>query len=285
MRRRRRATRGWWHGRAVMAAMVMAAAAGLTACGGDDGPASAPAAEAEGSRLGGEQAEAGGHDIGGVRTPPGLVVAVLNDAGVAGAAGRLAGDLMAAGYQLSDPAGSNATRAGDAAQTEVLYRAGYEQEAHALAMHLGAPSGAVRALGDDAPGPVGGAQLVVVVGLDLATVPHEDPGPAPEPEPEAEGDTCREVVHTNGSVAGPAGERFVIRPGAGVTCAEAVEVASTYFDDLPAEAYQGSGAFAEVGQWECGQNPPGEREATGRVGSCRHADGRTFELWLDEAAV
>ena len=64
---------------------------------------------------------------------------VLNDSGIAGAAGSYSDALAAAGYQLTNPDGANADAEGDAATTIVYFAPGFEAEAAAVAAAIGAP--------------------------------------------------------------------------------------------------------------------------------------------------
>jgi LytR cell envelope-related transcriptional attenuator len=104
--------------------------------------------------------------------PPGEVpTIVLNDSGLAGAAGTYSDILAAAGYQLTNPDGANADAEGDAAATVVYFAPGFEAEAAAVAAAIGAPDTVVpTALPTTPPGPIAGASVVVVLGTDLASV-------------------------------------------------------------------------------------------------------------------
>jgi hypothetical protein len=62
------------------------------------------------------------------------------------------------------------------------------------------------------------------------------------------------------------------RNGARVSCQEALRVVNRYFH-LPASAYQGSGAYAEVRGWMCGSTSGGEYKKTGHAGDCRRRGG------------
>lgn len=106
-------------------------------------------------------------DEGTARLSPSEVrVVVLNDSGVSGACARHSNVLLTEGYDVL-PCG-NATEPGDASSTRVLYVPGYEAEAAELADRLSAPANGVRVLTPPHPGDVSGADLVVVLGFDLA---------------------------------------------------------------------------------------------------------------------
>jgi len=104
--------------------------------------------------------------------PPGEVpTIVLNDSGVDGAAGRYSDVLAAEGYQLTNPDGATADTEGDAAVTVVYFAPGFEAEAAAVATAIGAPETVVPTdLPTTPPGPIAGASVVVVIGIDLANV-------------------------------------------------------------------------------------------------------------------
>jgi hypothetical protein len=96
---------------------------------------------------------------------------VLNDSGVAGAAGKYSDALAAAGYQLTNPDGANADTEGDAAVTAIYFAPGFEVEAAEVAAVIGAPDTVVpAAMPTTPPGPIAGASVVVVLGIDLANV-------------------------------------------------------------------------------------------------------------------
>ncbi len=106
-----------------------------------------------------------------VRPPAEVPAVVLNDSGVAGAAGKYSDALAAFGYVLTDPDGDNADTAGDAAVTLIYFAPGFDAEAAAVAVAIGAPETVVpAALPTTPPGPITGASVVVVVGLDMANL-------------------------------------------------------------------------------------------------------------------
>ena len=105
-----------------------------------------------------------------LRPPAEVPTIVLNDSGIAGAAGTYSDALASVGYQLTNPDGANADTAGDAAATIVHFAPGFEAEAAAVAVAIGAPDIAPTALPETPPGPIAGASVVVVIGTDLASV-------------------------------------------------------------------------------------------------------------------
>jgi hypothetical protein len=105
-----------------------------------------------------------------LRPPAEVPTIVLNDSGIAGAAGAYSDVLASLGYTLTNPDGANADAPGDAAATVVYFAPGFEAEAAAAAVAVGAPDTAVAALPATPPGPIAGASVVVVVGTDLASV-------------------------------------------------------------------------------------------------------------------
>jgi hypothetical protein len=107
----------------------------------------------------------------GVRPPSEVSVIVLNGSGLAGAAGRWSDGIAAYGYQMLPPDNAN----GRVEITQVQHQAGFEAEAAALVESLGSPPGvSPQPLGGEPPGPIANAQIVVVVGPDVA---QGDPPP------------------------------------------------------------------------------------------------------------
>jgi LytR cell envelope-related transcriptional attenuator len=106
-----------------------------------------------------------------LRAPADVPTIVLNDSGIAGAAGAYSNVLKSLGYQLTNPDGANADAAGDAAATVVYFAPGFEGEAIAVVTAIGAPDTvAPAALPTTPPGPIAGASVVVVIGTDLGSV-------------------------------------------------------------------------------------------------------------------
>jgi hypothetical protein len=112
-----------------------------------------------------------------VRAPGDVPTIVLNDSGVAGAAGTYSDALAAAGYQLTNPDGANADAEGDAAATVIYFAPGFEAEAAAVGAVIGVPDTIKPTeLPTTPPGPIAGASVIVVLGTDLANVPPPAPG-------------------------------------------------------------------------------------------------------------
>jgi hypothetical protein len=104
------------------------------------------------------------------RPPAEVPTIVLNDSGIAGAAGNYSAVLEAAGYQLTSPEGANADAPDDAPTTIIYFAPGFEAEAAAVAAAIGAPAIVPSPLPTTPPGPIASASVVVVVGIDLAGV-------------------------------------------------------------------------------------------------------------------
>jgi hypothetical protein len=102
----------------------------------------------------------------GTTHPPNEVkLLVLNGAGVVGAAGRATDTLSAAGFAPLEPADAPAR----VEATAVYATAGYEADAAAVAAALGAPPTSVAAVPDPPPADLQGANVLVVLGPDVAT--------------------------------------------------------------------------------------------------------------------
>jgi hypothetical protein len=99
-----------------------------------------------------------------VRPPAEVIVRVLNAAGVGGAAGEWSDALTRAGYQIAEAA--NAPESRDA--TAVLFAAGYDREAAQLAEQIRSPADQVAPIGEPPAVDPGGAQLVILLGTDIA---------------------------------------------------------------------------------------------------------------------
>jgi hypothetical protein len=102
-----------------------------------------------------------------VKTPAEVNVIVLNGTSVSGAAGKYSTAIGSAGYQMLEP--------GDASTkipvTAVFFTEGFEREAAAVALAAGAPATVTpAALPAPPPGEVGAANVVVVIGADLASL-------------------------------------------------------------------------------------------------------------------
>ena len=101
-----------------------------------------------------------------VRQPAEVVVRVANVSRVQGAASARTEQLTAAGYQAVEP--TNGPEGQQLDTTQVLFVDGFEGEARALAEQLGAPADGVAAMPAQPPVDPGGAQVVVLLGTDLA---------------------------------------------------------------------------------------------------------------------
>ena len=93
-----------------------------------------------------------------------VTVLVANASGVSGAAGTQRDLLAGAGYLTVEP--TNAPENLDA--TQVLAVAGYEADAAALASQIAAPPESVQPMPEPPPVDPAGAQIVVLLGTDLA---------------------------------------------------------------------------------------------------------------------
>ncbi len=90
---------------------------------------------------------------------------VLNGTSVNGAAKKYSDALAALGYQMSEPTtGDTKTPT-----TIVYYAVGYEKEAATMAAALGLPATAAQPLPTTPPGDIGTANLVVLIGDDIAS--------------------------------------------------------------------------------------------------------------------
>ena len=107
-----------------------------------------------------------------VRAPAEVPTIVLNDSGVGGAAGKYSTALAALGYNLTNPTGANEKDSSTNSDVTVIYFAeGFEAEAAAVAVAIGAPETVVPApMPPEEPGPIAGASVVVVIGLDMANL-------------------------------------------------------------------------------------------------------------------
>jgi LytR cell envelope-related transcriptional attenuator len=98
------------------------------------------------------------------KEPPDLTVRVANAAGVNGAAAKWTNDIAAAGYKTIDATNAQPNRD----TTAVLFQPGFDREAAALASAIGAPSDGVVAFTEPPQVDPGVANLVVLLGTDLA---------------------------------------------------------------------------------------------------------------------
>ncbi|HEX7276711.1 MAG TPA: LytR C-terminal domain-containing protein [Acidimicrobiales bacterium] len=98
------------------------------------------------------------------RTPSEVSVLVANGTGIRGLGGQTADALKAIGYNTLTAV--DATKALDA--TSVQYAEGYEPEARAIGVTLGLPAAAVQPLNSPAVPDTQGANVIVLLGADLA---------------------------------------------------------------------------------------------------------------------
>jgi hypothetical protein len=113
-----------------------------------------------------------------VRSPAEVTVIVLNGTSVSGAAGKYSTAIGSAGYQMLE-AGDSSTKI---PVTQVFFTAGFEREAAAVALAAGAPATVTpAALPTPPPGEVGAANVVVVVGADLASLTPTTAAPGSTP--------------------------------------------------------------------------------------------------------
>lgn len=97
-----------------------------------------------------------------LRDPAEIQVVVANAAGVAGAAGRIADVLEGGGYTILDTKNANAST------DTVFYTGELKAEAELLAAVLGLDATAVDEMPDPPPIDVGDADILVVIGPNLA---------------------------------------------------------------------------------------------------------------------
>jgi LytR cell envelope-related transcriptional attenuator len=101
-----------------------------------------------------------------IRQPGEVMVRVFNTTAVNGAARAWTDQIQRAGYQIIEPAQAQGIAARDT--TAVLFTPGFDREAGNLATQIGAPPGEVAQLPDPPPADPGGAQVVVLLGADIA---------------------------------------------------------------------------------------------------------------------
>ena len=102
-----------------------------------------------------------------VRSPAEVTVIVLNGTAptVNGAAGKYSTAIGSAGYQMLEPGDAPAK----GPVTQIFFTEGFDQEAAAVALAAGAPATIIPApMPTPPPGEVGAANVVVVIGNDLA---------------------------------------------------------------------------------------------------------------------
>ena len=97
--------------------------------------------------------------------PPAAVrVLVANGTSTSGAAGKLATKLRADGYDTLSPTDTTSP----ANASAVYYVPGYQSDADALASASGLASSAVQPISSSVPVTVGSAEVVVIIGPDIA---------------------------------------------------------------------------------------------------------------------
>jgi hypothetical protein len=114
--------------------------------------------------AGGDTTEAPGTTAPPARAPAEVIVIVANASGVQGAAAEQTEAIQGGGYQVA--AAANAPDAVEA--TQVMPVPGFEAEAAVLAADIGAAEGAVVPLPDPPPVDLAGANILVLLGPDLA---------------------------------------------------------------------------------------------------------------------
>jgi hypothetical protein len=95
-----------------------------------------------------------------------VIVIVANASGVSRAASTQTERLQQASYQVATP--GNAPEGMELTNTEILPTAGFEQEAARLATELGLPADAVKPMTDPPPVDLAGANILVLLGTDIA---------------------------------------------------------------------------------------------------------------------
>lgn len=113
--------------------------------------------------LGGDGS--GGRERAAAIDPADVTVAVLNGTSVDGLAGRVAADVVSAGFERGAVTG---TKPGFA-KTTVLYADGQKAAAQKVARKLGVDAGLVEAIDGDSRRRAGGADVVVIAGEDRAS--------------------------------------------------------------------------------------------------------------------
>lgn len=142
-----------------------------------DTPSSADAGTGAGTVTAGDTTAVPGGGGGGddpttteatARPPAEVAVLVANASGVAGAAGELTQRLAQAEYR-TEPETNAPDQAGQPLETtQVLFIEGSEAEATDLAAAMGAPPDGVAPMPDPPPIELGDAQILILLGLDLA---------------------------------------------------------------------------------------------------------------------
>jgi hypothetical protein len=122
-------------------------------------------ADGSGTTAAGESPAASDTTAPAPRPPGEVIVIVANASGVQGAAAAQTEAIQGGGYQVAP-----AANAPDQVEsTQVLPTAGFEAEAAALAAAIGAGEGAVQPLPEPPPVDLAGANILVLLGPDLAS--------------------------------------------------------------------------------------------------------------------
>lgn len=101
-----------------------------------------------------------------LRPPAEVSVRVLNASGVGGAAGDWSSALAADGYQMIEAGNAPET---NREATAVLFAPGFDREAGMVAQAMGAPADGVAAIGEPPTAEANGANIVVLLGTDIAS--------------------------------------------------------------------------------------------------------------------
>lgn len=101
----------------------------------------------------------------GTHSPASVKVLVANGTTTKGIAGKLATKLNGAGYNTLSPTDTNVP----AHASAVYYLTGYQGDAQAVAAAAGLGAGVTQAMSSAVPVAVGSADVVVVIGPDLAS--------------------------------------------------------------------------------------------------------------------
>jgi LytR cell envelope-related transcriptional attenuator len=111
----------------------------------------------------------------GAKSPAEVTVIVLNGTSVNGAAGKYSTAIQSAGYQMLVAA----TATTKTPVTQVFFTPGFEREAAAVALAAAAPATVTpTAMPTPPPGEVGTANVVIVIGDDLASLTPTTAAPA-----------------------------------------------------------------------------------------------------------
>jgi hypothetical protein len=102
-----------------------------------------------------------------VRPPAEVTVIVLNGTSTSGVAGKYSDAVGSAGYQMLEPGNASS----QTPTTLVYFVEGFEAEAAAVALAAGVPATVTPTpMPDPPPGEIGAANVVVVIGTDIATL-------------------------------------------------------------------------------------------------------------------